>query len=177
MSDAAKPAHSIAASQWWVQIRGRAFGPYSIERMAQFMSEGRIKPTTMVTDKPEGAWTEARRIMSLRGLRTPTPANDVAANVIVHAEIASGAHTAFVAAIEGLGHICDLANGLWLLRTRHSAGTIRNTLSQTLEHGDRFIVVDATRDRLAWFNLGPDVDVRIAKVWNGPAPALTAASI
>lgn len=171
MSDAAKPAQSIASSQWWVQIRGRAFGPYSIERMAQFMSEGRIKPTTMVTDKPEGAWTEARRIMSLRGLRTPTPANDVAANVIVHAEIVSGAYNGFVAALEGLGHICDLANGLWLLRTRQSAGTIRNTLSQTLEHGDRFIVVDATRDRLAWFNLGPDVDVRIAKVWNGPAPA------
>ena len=45
---------------------------------------------------------------------------------------------------------------------------IRNTLSQTLERGDRFVVVDATRDRLAWFNLGPEVDVRISKVWNGP---------
>jgi hypothetical protein len=25
--------------------------------------------------------------------------------------------------------------------------------------------------RLAWFNLGPEVDVRIGKVWNGPLRA------
>jgi hypothetical protein len=67
-----------------------------------------------------------------------------------------------------MGVVCDLAPGLWLVRTRFSAGVIRNTLSQTLERGDRFVVVDATRDRLAWFNLGPETDVRIAKVWNGP---------
>jgi hypothetical protein len=73
-----------------------------------------------------------------------------------------------MAAIESMGYVCDLAPGLWLLRTRHSAGVVRNTLSQTLEKGDRFVVVDATRDRLAWFNLGPEVDVRIGKVWNGP---------
>ena len=36
--------------------------------------------------------------------------------------------------------ICDLAPGLWLLRTSHSAGVVRNTLSQTLERGDRFVV-------------------------------------
>jgi len=174
VADAVMPSKSIAQSQWWVQVRGRAFGPYNIDRIAQFMSEGRVKPSTLLSDKPDGAWTEARRIMSLRGLRTPTPANDVAANVVVHAEIVSGAFNAFVAGLESLGFICELANGLWLLRTRQSVGTIRNTLSQTLEMGDRFIVVDATRDRLAWFNLGPDVDVRIAKVWNGRAPdALT----
>ncbi len=57
---------------------------------------------------------------------------------------------------------------MWLLRTRHSAGIIRNKLSQTLEQGDRFVVIDASRDRFAWFNLGPEVDVRVSKVWNGP---------
>ena len=73
-----------------------------------------------------------------------------------------------MAALESMGAVCDLAPGLWLVRTRFSAGVIRNTLSQTLERGDRFVVIDATRDRLAWFNLGPEVDVRIGKVWNGP---------
>jgi hypothetical protein len=161
------------ASKWWVRIRGRSFGPYSIEQMARFMSEGRVRPDTMVADNPESGWIEARRVMSLRGLRTPTPANDTAeaANVFVHAEIVSGAWMAFLAALEGMGSVCELAPGLWLVRTSFSAGVIRNALSQTLETGDRFVVMDATRDRLAWFNLGPETDVRIAKVWNGPLRA------
>jgi hypothetical protein len=162
--------NSPAALKWWVQVRGRAFGPYTIEQMARFMSEGRVRPSTMVADNPDGAWTQARRVMSLRGLRTPTPANDPveAANVFVHAEIASRASMTVVGALEEMGTVCDLGPGLWLLRTRYSAGVVRNTLSQALGTGDRLVVVDATRDRLAWFNLGPGTDARISKVWNGP---------
>ncbi len=170
MSDVVVPLKSLAAKKWWVQVRGRAFGPYTMEQMAQFLSEGRVRPTTLVSDNGESNWTEARRIMALRGLRTPAAANDAAeaANVFVHAEIVSGSWMAFTAGLESLGTLCDLAPGLWLLRTQYTSGVIRNTLSQTLERGDRFVVVDATRDRLAWFNLGPEVDVRISKVWNGP---------
>lgn len=156
--------------QWWVQVRGRKFGPYTIEQMARFLSEGRVRPTTLVSADGATDWIEARRVMALRGLRTPAPANDAveAANVFIHAEIISGSWNAFMAALESMGTVCDLAPGLWLVRTKFSAGVVRNTLSQTLERGDRFVVVDASRDRLAWFNLGPETDVRIAKVWNGP---------
>ncbi len=170
MSDVIVPMKSAAATKWWVQVRGRAFGPYTIEQMAAFLSEGRVRPTTLVSDNGESNWTEARRIMALRGLRTPAPANDAteAANVFIHAEIISGSWMAFMAALESMGTVCDLAPGLWLVRTKFTSGVIRNTLSQTLERGDRFVVIDATRDRLAWFNLGPEVDVRISKVWNGP---------
>jgi hypothetical protein len=159
-----------AAKQWWVQIRGRSFGPYTIEQMARFMSEGRVRPSTMVADNPDNGWTEARKVMALRGLRVPAAANDSveAANVFVHADIFSGATTAFLAALEGMGTVCELAPNFWLVRTAYSAGVLRNTLSQTLETGDRFIVIDATRDRLAWFNLGPETDVRIGRIWNGP---------
>jgi hypothetical protein len=165
---------SQSATQWWVQVRGRAFGPYSIEQMARFLNEGRVRPTSLVSHQPDGGWTEARRMMTLRGLRAPAAGNDAAAeaaNVFVQAEIVSGSWMAFTAALESMGTLCDLGPGLWLLRTRYSAGVIRNTLSQTLERGDRFVVIDATRDRFAWFNLGPEVDVRISKVWNGPLRA------
>src|ERR1700675_4003852 len=68
--------NSPIATQWWVQIRGRSFGPYTIEQMARFMSEGRVRPSTMVADNPHTGWLEARKVMSLRGLRTPVAAND-----------------------------------------------------------------------------------------------------
>ena len=162
------------ASTWWVQIRGKAFGPYSLEQMARFLAEGRVRPSTMVSTQPDQGWTESRRFAELRGMRTPQASNDAArdaANVFVHAEIISGSWMGFMAALESMGYVCDLAPGLWLVRTKFSAGVLRNTLSQTLERGDRFVVIDATRDRLAWFNLGPETDVRIGKVWNGPLRA------
>ncbi len=171
MSDVALPPKADTTAKWWVQVRGKAFGPYPIEQMARFIAEGRVRPTTLVADDPEGNWLEARRVLALRGLRAPASAKaepTEAANVFVHAEIVSGSWNAFVAAIEGMGAVCELAPGLWLVRTRFSAGVIRNTLSQTLERGDRFVVIDASRDRFAWFNLGPEIDVRIGKVWNGP---------
>jgi hypothetical protein len=171
VSDVVTPVKASAASKWWVQVRGKAFGPYPLEQMARFLAEGRVRPTTMVSDKADGDWIEARKVTALRGLRAPQPSNDShaeAANVFVHAEIVSGSWNGFMAALESMGAVCDLAPGLWLVRTRFSAGVIRNTLSQTLERGDRFVVIDATRDRFAWFNLGPEIDVRIGKVWNGP---------
>jgi hypothetical protein len=171
VSDVALPAKAGATAKWWVLVRGKPFGPYALEQMAGFMAEGRVRPSTLVADNPDGGWIEAHRVLALRGLRAPTVAKEPqaeAANVFVHAEIISGSWNAFMAALESMGAVCDLASGLWLVRTRFSAGVIRNTLSQTLERGDRFVVIDATRDRFAWFNLGPEIDVRIGKTWNGP---------
>lgn len=176
MSDVAVPAKTGTSTQWWVQVRGRAFGPYGLEQMARFLAEGRVRPSTLVSDQADRGWTEAHKVTALRGLRAPQPSNDVraeAANVFVHAEIVSGAWNGFTAALESMGSVCELSPGLWLVRTKFSAGVVRNTLSQTLERGDRFVVIDASRDRLAWFNLGPEIDVRISKVWNGPLRAET----
>lgn len=176
MQDGAAKAEPQTTAGWWVQVRGQAFGPYTLDQLIQFVKEGRIRPSTQVATEKDGAWQEARRFEELMApmrapaepvaLVTPTPAE--AANVFVHAEIFSGAWTQFMAALESMGSICELAPGLWLVRTRFSAGVIRNTLSQTLERGDRFVVIDATRDRVAWFNLGPEIDVKIKDVWNGP---------
>lgn len=164
MSEQANPVKATNAEQWWVQVRGKAYGPYARAQLGRFVDEGRVRPTTQVSNSAEGGWIEARRVIGL------VAANDApeAANVFVHAEIISGSWNSFMAALASMGYVADLAPGLWLVRTRFSAGIIRNTLSQTLETGDRFAVIDATRDRFAWFNLGPEVDVRISKVWNGP---------
>src|SRR5690606_38338038 len=170
VSEVATPIRVVATSQWWVQVRGQAYGPYTMAQLSDFVAEGRVRPATKVSDAPDGPWIDARRVVGLMAQPRQNAANENAegANVFVHVEIFSGSWDGFMAALTSMGHICELAPGLWILRTRFSAGVIRNTLSQTLERGDRFVVIDATRDRLAWFNLGPETDVRIGKVWNGP---------
>lgn len=160
-----------SSTQWWVQVRGQAYGPYPLEQLVRFVDEGRIRPATQVSERPDSGWTEARRVPGLLAPLTPAqdrkiePVDEVA-NLFVFAEIFSGAWPRLMAAMASLGPYCEMAPGLWILRARYSAGVVRNTLSQTLDRGDRFVVIDATRDRLAWFNLGPEVDVRIKKVWN-----------
>src|SRR5262249_5471185 len=173
VQDVQPPSEAAPGAGWWVQVRGQAYGPYTVTQLSRFIAEGRVRPATQVSDKPTGGWREARRVDGLmHALRTAQlSANSntaEAANVFVFAQIQSGAHTAFMAALEDMGALCELAPGLWLVRTRLSAGMLRNTLSQTLELGDKFVVMDATRDRFAWFNLGPEVDVRIKQVWNAP---------
>jgi hypothetical protein len=176
VNETAPVATDNAATQWWVQARGQAYGPYSQEQLVQFVQEGRVRPSTPVSNKPDSGWAEARRfdalMAPLRAVSTPqhnAPAQDntvTAANVFVFAEIHSGAWSSFMAALEAMGPLLELSPGLWMLRTHLTAGVMRNTLSQTLERGDRFVVMDATRDRVAWFNLGPGIDVRVKEVWN-----------
>lgn len=176
VSDLAIPVKTISTGQWWVEVRGKPYGPYTMTQLSQFVSEGRVRPATRVSDKSDGGWVEARRVMGLFAPTRAEAANDsiaAAANVFVHAQIHSGAQYAFLAALESMGSLCELSPGLWLVRTRYSAGVIRNTLSQTLRHGDRFVVIDASHDRLAWFNLGPEIDVRVSTIWNGPLRAET----
>lgn len=167
---------------WWVQVRGKSYGPYSAEQMGGYVAEGRVRPASMVARSPEGPWSEARSqgvLMASLGANRAfarAPANDSGeadlANLFVFAEIHSGAWNRFMAALESMGILVELAPGLWLLRTRKSVGVVRNTVTQTLELGDRFVAIDATRDRLAWYNLGPEIDVRIRDAWNSQTPAL-----
>jgi hypothetical protein len=177
VADTAAPVQTLAAGAgWWVQVRGQAYGPYTLDQLARFVGEGRVRPSTPVSDAPDKGWLEARRVEALMApLRAADPKAEApapeAANVFIHVEIVSGAWNAFMAALESMGVVADLAPGLFLVRTRFGAGVVRNTLSQTLERGDRFVVIDATRDRLAWFNLGPEIDVKIRDVWNGPLRA------
>lgn len=174
MSDAIAPARTEAPTQYWVQVRGQAYGPYPLGQLAGFVEEGRIRPATPVSDRPDSGWVEARRMPGLLApLVAPRSSKvepvDQFANVVVFAEIFSGAWPRFMAALEGLGQVCEMASGLWIVRTRCSAGIVRNTLSQTLDRGDRFVVIDATRDRLAWFNFGPEIDAKINQVWKAKA--------
>ncbi|MBL8552587.1 MAG: DUF4339 domain-containing protein [Hyphomonadaceae bacterium] len=174
-----QPATQSAREEWWIQVRGSAYGPYSVKQVRAFVGEGRVRMNTLVARDRMGPWFEARREGALSDALTqarPDAANGNAetgpaakvANLFISAEIHSGAWNAFLAAIERMGRVAELAPGFWLVRSPFSAGVIRNTLSQTLERGDRFVVIDATRDRLAWFNMGPGVDVAIREIWNAP---------
>lgn len=164
------------SQSWWVKTNEKVYGPYNREQMARFLGEGRVTATTLVSTRPTGDWTETRHCRTFnaaleeaRGaFRTAKETRPEAgvANVLVWADMISGSLRRLEHELRQLGAVAQVTPGLYIVRTTRTAGTLRNALSQTLERGDKLLVLDASRDRLAWFNLGPETDAHIREVWN-----------
>lgn len=96
----------------------------------------------------------------------PAATPDLASsNFIIIADIRGRASVPFEAALNRLGTNFRLNPLTWLLHSEHSAGAIRNELVQHLGNTDSIFIADAGRGKMAWFNLGPEADARIRKVW------------
>ena len=72
-------------------------------------------------------------------------------------------------AIGSLGHYYRLTNNVWIISTDQSVSAVRNRLVQELGKSDSLFVIDASRGKAAWFNFGPEADVRIRRVWQKTA--------
>jgi hypothetical protein len=166
---------------WWVKTNEKVYGPYTRAQMTRFIAEGRVAATTLISVKPDGDWNEARHCRTfsaaLHEERTTFHTNNAErrpeaeqANVLVWTDLISGANRRVESELRKLGPVAEVAAGVYMLRTRKTAGMVRNTVSQMMEKGDKVLVVDSSRDRLAWFNLGPETDVRIRDVWNAQLP-------
>ncbi len=166
---------------WWVKTNDKVYGPYTRAQMGRFIVEGRIAATTMISAKPDGDWNEARHCKAFRAAlheerttfhvnKTERRAEAEQANILVWTDMISGASRRVEQELRNLGPVVEIAAGVYMLRTRKTAGMVRNAVSQTMERGDKVLVVDASRDRLAWFNLGPETDVHIREVWNAQLP-------
>jgi hypothetical protein len=68
-------------------------------------------------------------------------------------------------AISSLGPAYRLLPNVWIVSTDQSVNAVRNRLVQELGKADCLFVVDASRGKAAWFNFGPEADVRIRRVW------------
>jgi hypothetical protein len=67
--------------------------------------------------------------------------------------------------IYNLGTAHPLLPQVWLVATEHSVSAVRNLLIQKLGKLDMLFVVDATHNKAAWFNFGPEADARIRRIW------------
>lgn len=160
---------------WFVKVEGRVYGPYTGAQMRAFVAEGRVAAHSMVSGEREGEFSQAGEIAQLKAWldearrapneKRPLPADAKTANFIIAAEIAPESRAGFEAAIAEFGDVQPISSGVWILRGAASAAYLRNELSHLLERKDKLLVVDASRDRSAWFNLGRDADQRIRELW------------
>ncbi len=70
------------------------------------------------------------------------------------------------AVLDAFGPNIAIRPGLWLVRARTPAATLRNLLSRKLGEHDALLVVEATLDQAAWFNLDPARDRELRRLWS-----------
>jgi hypothetical protein len=103
-------------------------------------------------------------------VHTPQPITPVADHVAAHFAVivdqkAQGAASNVESAINSLGPAYRLTTNVWIVSTEQSVSAVRNRLVQELGKADSLFVIDASRGKAAWFNFGPEADVRIRRVW------------
>jgi hypothetical protein len=86
-------------------------------------------------------------------------------HIIVIADMKSRSIAGLEEEIYKLGQAYSILPQIWLLRTEQSVNTVRNLLVQQLGKLDVLFVVDATNNKAAWFNFGPEADARIRRIW------------
>jgi hypothetical protein len=189
MSLASVSVSDALNSSWRINVSGQVYGPYSGQQIKAFATEGRLAPHSIV-QAGEGPWIAAiddpvlgqlfvqkqvqkpaapapAQGFGARAAAEPTGASaePTSANFVVIADLRSRGSGPFEAAISRLGEVYRLNPLVWLLHTDRTAGTIRNELVQHMGANDHLVIVDATRGKTAWFNLGPEGDSKIRKVW------------
>jgi hypothetical protein len=175
------------SQSWLVTVEDQAYGPYSLEQMKAFIAEGRVVASSQVA--PPGAaqshyadedavlgplfspvqpmLTQNDAPQHTQGFGRQPQANDGGLNhIVILADIKSRSLTEFEETIFNMGRAAPIMPQAWLLTTRHSLNAVRNVLVQTLGTVDTLFVADATHDRAAWFNFGPEADSRMRRLWN-----------
>jgi hypothetical protein len=101
----------------------------------------------------------------------PTPSADHTAAhfAVIIDQKAQGAASNIESAINSLGPAHRLTTNVWIISTDQSVSAVRNRLVQELGKADSLFVIDASRGKAAWFNFGPEADVRIRRVWQKTA--------
>ncbi len=173
-------ANEALNGMWRVNVSGQVYGPYTGHQIREFAAEGRIAPHSIVQADDQGPWITAIDdpvlsqlfIKSMFEKKLPTAdtgADAAFANFVVIADLRSGP-AGFETALAKLGESYRLSTQAWLLHTDRTVGTVRNELMQHMSSVDGLFIADASRGgKTAWFNLGPEADAKIRKVWRRTA--------
>jgi hypothetical protein len=85
---------------------------------------------------------------------------------VIIADMKSGSISALEEEIFNLGPAYRFMPQAWVLTSEASLNTIRHALMQKMGKLDVIFVVDTIHDRAAWFNFGPEADIRVRRMWS-----------
>jgi hypothetical protein len=174
---------------WTISVSGRVYGPYSAEQMRTFAGEGRLAPQSLVARAGEKTFRNAADEPELAALfATASHAADAgeqapafgrhgegehsgqAAHIVIVADMKSRSVTGLEEEIFNLGPALAILPQAWVVKSDLPVNVIRNMLMQKLGKLDVLFIVDATHDKSAWFNFGPETDTKLRRLWAKSEP-------
>ncbi|HEX4302205.1 MAG TPA: GYF domain-containing protein [Rhizomicrobium sp.] len=156
-------AHSLVAPTGENQFKAAGTFPVLLKFFAPAPG-----PTPSATGKfvtAGGVETEEDIISPTFGRSNDEPRTGERGRFVVIADMKSRSISGLEEEILNFGPAYPLMPQAWLLTSDQPINTIRNSLVQKLGKMDMLFIVDATHNKAAWFNFGPESDTRIRRVW------------
>jgi hypothetical protein len=177
---------------WTISVNGQNYGPYTAAQMQSFVGAGRLAPRSLVCRAGESEFQAAEEDAILSTFFQPAaparpkhfftaegneePATSFGreeddahpgqrSHFIIVADMKSRSISGLEEEIFNLGPAVPVLPQAWLLASEFSINQIRQTLVQKLGKLDMLFIADASHDKAAWFNFGPEADSRIRRIW------------
>jgi hypothetical protein len=179
---------------WTISVGSRVYGPYTIEQMHAFHTEGRLATHSLVARAgeeqfhPAGEDTELALLFPVAAApvsepmpeaaapqsppepyrfgREPESGNAERSRFVIISDMKSGSISALEEEIFNLGPAYRFMPQSWVLTSEATLNTIRHALMQKMGKLDTIFIVDTIHDRAAWFNFGPEADTRVRRMWS-----------
>lgn len=172
------PPPPFESVKWRVKIGDTEFGPYPRSRLIDFLKEGRVTAGSFIAC---GADTDYHRADHHPNLRwdfkasrrrkfgdpklDPGESEVPICNYFISARLLAG-NDRFERVLREAGKMSRAAGDMWVLRSRLTVQQLRNHLTMIMRPHEHFIIVNASKDRLAWFNIGVENDIAVRSVWD-----------
>lgn len=161
---------------WRVLIKDTAYGPYTFGQMQAFIDEGRINLQTKIAKGDGAPFMEAETQIELQAAlrkkyltkqkRRASDQSDKPHNYIIISRLTGMGAAEFMKQLNTVGSFGEAMAGVYVLRSQIKLSALQKRLQSLTTARDEVLIVDATSNRLGWFNLGPESDVHLRSVWD-----------
>ncbi|MDZ4759719.1 MAG: GYF domain-containing protein [Alphaproteobacteria bacterium] len=173
------PPAPVVAVKWRIRVNDQDYGPYPRARLIDFLKEGRVAAGTLLCCGSDAEFLPAEKHPNLRWdfnapprkrrfgevKLEPGESEVPVCNYFIAAHLLAS-NESFERVLRDSGKFTRAAGDMWILRSRLTVQQLRNQLSMIMKPREQFVVVNASKDRLAWFNLGAENDIAVRGVWD-----------
>jgi len=161
----------VDPATWRVFVNETAYGPYTLGQIRSFVVEGRIAQRTKIAEGNGAPVIEAgacSKLASAFAEVTSPQSTESLSNFVIIAHLLDGDRK-LVSVLNQIGTFGEAMPGVFLLRSALKLSEIQSLLRDVTDSEEKFMIVDASNNRLAWLGLGPDANTHMQSIWNKAA--------